>query len=79
MAKAWVFGDNISTDLIIPGRYLIERDPESLSEHAMEGADPIFLRRFRMVILLSEARTLGADLAGSTRQYLLRQLVSLES
>jgi len=42
MAKVWMFGDDISTDLIIPGRYLVERDPETLGDHAMEGADPDF-------------------------------------
>ena len=42
MAKVWTFGDDVSTDLIIPGRYLIDRAPEKLAKHAMEGADPDF-------------------------------------
>jgi len=42
MSKVWIFGDSVSTDLIIPGRFLIDRDPEHLADHAMEGADPDF-------------------------------------
>ena len=41
--KAHVFGDNISTDLIIPGRYARLRSnlPE-LAKHVLEDADPAF-------------------------------------
>ncbi len=42
MTRAWVFGGDVSTDLIIPGRYLVNRDPAELAEHAMEGAEPNF-------------------------------------
>jgi len=42
--KAFKFGDNISTDHIIPGRYAYLRSnlPE-LAKHAMEDADPDFV------------------------------------
>ncbi|WP_067936624.1 3-isopropylmalate dehydratase [Alicyclobacillus kakegawensis] len=30
------FGDNINTDVIIPGRYLVSIDPVELAEHAFE-------------------------------------------
>lgn len=41
--KAWKFGDNISTDLIAPGRYYHLRSnlPE-LAKHVLEDADPKF-------------------------------------
>lgn len=41
--KAWKFGDNISTDLIAPGRYYHLRSnlPE-LAKHVLEDADPEF-------------------------------------
>ena len=38
--KAWKFGNNIDTDLIIPARYLNTSDPEELAKYAMEDADP---------------------------------------
>lgn len=39
----WKFGDDISTDLIISGKYKFKTlDMGKLSEHAMEGADPEF-------------------------------------
>lgn len=41
--KAWTFGDNISTDLIAPGRlfHLRSNLPE-LAKHVLEDADPDF-------------------------------------
>ena len=38
--KAWKFGNNIDTDLIIPARYLNTSDPAELAKNAMEDADP---------------------------------------
>ena len=35
--KVMVFGDNVNTDIIIPGRYLTLTDLKELSKHAMEG------------------------------------------
>ena len=40
--KAWKFGNDIDTDIIVPGRYLIYTDEERLSKHCMEGLDPDF-------------------------------------
>ena len=40
--KAWKFGNDIDTDIIVPGRYLIYTDEERLAEHCMEGLDPDF-------------------------------------
>lgn len=34
---AWKFGNDIDTDIILPGRYLIYTDEEELSKHCMEG------------------------------------------
>jgi len=40
--RVWKFGDDINTDLIIPGRYLDNYDPAHLAAHAMEGANKEF-------------------------------------
>ena len=40
--RVWKFGDDINTDLIIPGRYLSSYDPAHLAKHAMEGANKEF-------------------------------------
>jgi 3-isopropylmalate/(R)-2-methylmalate dehydratase small subunit len=40
--KAWKYGDDVNTDLIVPGKYLELVDPEEMALHAMEGLDPEF-------------------------------------
>jgi 3-isopropylmalate/(R)-2-methylmalate dehydratase small subunit len=40
IGKAFVVGDNIDTDVIIPARYLTSMNPEILKHHAMEDLDP---------------------------------------
>ncbi len=42
---AWKFGNDIDTDIIVPGRYLIYTDEETLAKHCMEGLDPDFDRK----------------------------------
>ncbi|MDR1453397.1 MAG: 3-isopropylmalate dehydratase small subunit [Candidatus Margulisbacteria bacterium] len=38
--KAFVVGDNIDTDQIIPARYLTTMDPQTLAQNAMRDLDP---------------------------------------
>jgi len=40
--RAWKFGDDIDTDAVIPGRYLVINDPEGLARHIFEGVRPEF-------------------------------------
>jgi 3-isopropylmalate/(R)-2-methylmalate dehydratase small subunit len=40
VGRVWKFGDDIDTDAIIPGRYLVINDPEGLARHIFEGVRP---------------------------------------
>ena len=42
MAKIYVYGDNVDTDVIIPARYLNAPDEKSLASHCMEDIDADF-------------------------------------
>ena len=66
MARAWVFGDDISTDAIIPGRYLVKREPGELAKHAMEGADPEFARKVQPRDVIVAGKNFGC---GSSREH----------
>ena len=41
-SRVWLFGDDVNTDMIIPGRYLDNYDPDHLASHAMEGISSEF-------------------------------------
>jgi len=45
--RAIKYGDDINTDVIIPGRYLLLTNPEELAAHAMEDLDPDFIKKFK--------------------------------
>ena len=49
--KAWVFGDNIDTDVIAPGRYM-KYDIDEIARHCMEALDAVFATRVRKGDLL---------------------------
>jgi 3-isopropylmalate/(R)-2-methylmalate dehydratase small subunit len=38
--RAWKFGNDVDTDAVIPGRYLVINDPLELAEHLFEGVRP---------------------------------------
>lgn len=63
--KAIIYGDNIDTDIIIPGRYLVLQDPEELAKHAMEGIDPDFPRKAREGAIIVAGKNFGC---GSSRE-----------
>lgn len=45
MGKAFVFGDNIDTDLIVPGQYLNLSTPEELAKVCMAGYEEGFAKK----------------------------------
>ncbi|MEM0350621.1 MAG: 3-isopropylmalate dehydratase small subunit [Archaeoglobaceae archaeon] len=65
--RAWKFGDNISTDHIVPGRYYHLRSnlPE-LAKHIMEDADPEFVKKFKPGDFIVAGRNFGM---GSSREH----------
>jgi 3-isopropylmalate/(R)-2-methylmalate dehydratase small subunit len=67
VGKAWKFGDNISTDLIAPGRYYHLRSnlPE-LAKHVLEDADPEFANKMRRGDFVVGGRNFGL---GSSREH----------
>ena len=66
MAKAWVFGDDISTDDIIAGRYLVKRDPNELKKHVMEAVEQRFASKVRKGDVIVAGRNFGC---GSSREH----------
>jgi len=45
--KVWKFGDNIDTDVIIPGRYLRTFNPNDLAKHVMVGERDDFAKKVK--------------------------------
>ena len=64
--KVWKFGDDIDTDIIVPGRYLIYTDEETLSEHCMEGLDPDFKSKVNPGDFILGGKNFGC---GSSREH----------
>ena len=62
--KAWVFGDNVDTDAIAPGRYL-KLDIGEVARHCMETLDPAFASTVRKGDIVVAGRNFGA---GSSRE-----------
>ncbi|RLE49627.1 MAG: 3-isopropylmalate dehydratase [Candidatus Methanomethylicota archaeon] len=64
--KVWKFGDDISTDLIIPGKYKFKTiDLDELAKHAMEGADPSFASKISKGDIIVAGKNFGC---GSSRE-----------
>jgi len=64
--KVWKFGDDIDTDLIIPGRYLVLKDEKDLAACAMEGCDPEFAKNVKPGDIIVGGRNFGC---GSSREH----------
>ncbi len=62
----WKFGDDIDTDIILPGRYLIYTDEERLSQHCMEGLDPNFNEKCKKGDFIVAGKNFGC---GSSREH----------
>ncbi len=63
--RVYKFGDNINSDIIIPGRYLIYIDRERLGQHAFEMLGEGFADKLRSFDILVAGRNFGC---GSARE-----------
>lgn len=64
--KAWKYGDDINTDLIIPARYLNTSDPKELAAHCMEDEDPEFSKKVSQGDFIVAGKNFGC---GSSREH----------
>ena len=59
------FGNNIDTDVILPGKYLILVDPHELAKHALESLDTTFPEKAKNGVILVGGKNFGC---GSSRE-----------
>ena len=64
--KAFKYGDNVDTDVIIPARYLNSSDPEHLKQHCMEDIDADFVKEVSSGDILVAGKNFGC---GSSREH----------
>ncbi len=64
--KAWKFGNDVDTDVIIPARYLNTTDPQTLASHCMEDADPQFAASVKPGDIIAAGKNFGC---GSSREH----------
>jgi len=57
--RAFVFGDHIDTDQILPVRYVATIDVDQLKEHVMDGVDPAFSKKMAMGDFIVAGRNFG--------------------
>jgi 3-isopropylmalate/(R)-2-methylmalate dehydratase large subunit len=64
--SAWIYGDNVNTDQIFPGKYTYTlKAAEEIAAHALEDLDPEFVRSSKPGDVVFAGRNLGC---GSSRE-----------
>jgi 3-isopropylmalate/(R)-2-methylmalate dehydratase small subunit len=63
--KAIKFGNNIDTDVILPGKWLSLIDPKELAKHALEGLDAGFPEKAKKGVIVVGGKNFGC---GSSRE-----------
>ncbi len=64
--KVWKFGDNVDTDAIIPGKYLVINQPKELAKHAFENMRPEFAANVKKGDIIVGGENFGS---GSSREH----------
>jgi 3-isopropylmalate/(R)-2-methylmalate dehydratase small subunit len=73
VSRAWVFGDDIDTDVLAPGRYM-KFGIEEIAKHCLEAVDPSFAASVRPGDVVVAGRNFGA---GSSREQAAAALKTL--
>ncbi len=66
MGIAHKYGDNIDTDVILPGRYLVLTDYHEMASHCLEDLDPQFVHSVQDGDILVAGHNFGC---GSSREH----------
>ncbi len=64
--KAWVYADNVDTDVIIPARYLNTSDENELAKYCMEDIDKSFATDVKAGDIMVAGENFGC---GSSREH----------
>lgn len=65
-SKAWKYGDNVDTDVIIPARYLNTSEPSELAKFCMEDIDQTFAKEVQQGDVIVAGENFGC---GSSREH----------
>lgn len=64
--RAWIYGDNVDTDVIIPARYLNTSEPSELAKFCMEDIDKTFAKEVKDGDVIVAGENFGC---GSSREH----------
>lgn len=71
--RAWVYGDDIDTDVMAPSAYLM-KPPDEVVQHCMEAVDPAFAKSVSLGDVFVAGENLGV---GSSREQAPQNLQTL--
>lgn len=66
VGRAWKFNDDVDTDAIIPGKYLVLNSSEELVKHAFENVRPNFAQQVAVGDIIVAGENFGC---GSSREH----------
>ena len=72
--KAWIVGDSIDTDLIVPSKVLTEQDPEKMLAATLELVIPDFYRKVQKGDFIIAGNNFGCGSSREEAVYVLKQL-----
>jgi len=74
MGRVWKFGDDVDTDVIIPGKYLVFNEPEELAKHAFENVRRDLFGKVKKGDYIVAGKNFGC---GSSREHAVLALKGL--